>query len=305
METGATPSRSDLPDFDELWDYENPGATEAAFRALLPRAAGSGDRAYHAELLTQIARTEGLGRKFADAHRTLDAVQALLPDGHPRARVRYLLERGRVFNSAGDQATARPLFAAAWEQAAAAGETFHAIDAAHMLAIAAPPEERLTWNLRALALAESATDARSQGWVGSLYNNIGWTHHDTGRYAEALAAFQQAQTWQEARGGPREIRIARWAVARVLRSLDRVPEALAIQEDLARAAAASGDPAGYVQEELGECLLALGKPDAARAHFARAYILLSPDPWLAAQEPARLARLHALGNPPSSPQSAG
>ena len=56
------------PDFDKLWDFNDPAATEQTFRALLPRAAGSGDESYRAQLLTQIARAQGLQRKFDEAH---------------------------------------------------------------------------------------------------------------------------------------------------------------------------------------------------------------------------------------------
>src|SRR5919108_567957 len=85
-------------DFDALWDYGRPGETEARFRQLLPQIAPQADQ--HAELLTQIARAQGLQRRFADAHQTLDAVQGLLPGVPSRVTIRYLLERGRVFNSA-------------------------------------------------------------------------------------------------------------------------------------------------------------------------------------------------------------
>jgi hypothetical protein len=52
--------KTELPDFDALWDYDDPAASERAFRALLPIAEASGDRNYHVELLTQIAQAEGL-----------------------------------------------------------------------------------------------------------------------------------------------------------------------------------------------------------------------------------------------------
>lgn len=72
---------------------------------------------------------------------------------------------------------------------------------------------------------------------------------------------------------------------------DRGDEALAIQ----RALAADGSGDGYVYEELGGLLLAQGKADAARPHFAQAYEMLSKDVWLAANEQARLERLRSLG----------
>src|SRR5438874_1416563 len=88
-----------LPDFDTLWDYDHPDETERDFRELLPTAEACGNTTYLLELITQIARTEGLQRKFDGAHQTLDRVEAELAAELLRPRIRYLLERGRVFNS--------------------------------------------------------------------------------------------------------------------------------------------------------------------------------------------------------------
>jgi Flp pilus assembly protein TadD len=76
----------------------------------------------------------------------------------------------------------------------------------------------------------------------------------------------------------------------------RAGEGLAIQERLAATAAADGvDEDGYVSEEAGLCLLALGRADEARPHFRRAAELLGADAWLAEHEPERIARLRELG----------
>ncbi len=282
-------------DFDQLWNYDDPAGTELKFRELLPAVAVDAGR--HVELLTQIARTQGLQRQFEAAHATLDEAERLLKPDLPRARVRLLLERGRVFNSARQPEQAVPLFLAAWETAQAAGEDGYAVDAAHMLGIAAPPEQRLDWNQQALALAERSAAPGARRWLGALYNNLGWTLHDQGAYAQALALFERALAWRQTQAGQaREVRIARWCVARVLRSLGRLEEALAAQRAYAAELAEAGEAAdGYGQEEIGECLLALGQAEAARPHFAAAYARLSQDPWLAAHEPERLARLQALG----------
>lgn len=289
------PDASDLSSFDTLWKYDDPSGTEAEFRRLLPRARAAGDASYLAELLTQIARTEGLQLRFEDAHRTLDEAEALLPATGDRARVRALLERGRVFNSAGRKAEARPLFLQAWELACALGEEFHAVDAAHMMAIVEPPEQQLEWLERAMKAARASTDPKARGWLGSLYNNAGWTYHDLGRYDQALATFQHGLEWQRQAGKERETRIAAWTVARALRSLGRYAEALELQRINCTELEARGEPAGYAHEEIGECLLALDREEEAQPHFARAYTLLAGDPWLTRDQPERLERLAALG----------
>ncbi|HET7144481.1 MAG TPA: hypothetical protein VFI68_10715, partial [Anaerolineales bacterium] len=90
-------SQQNLLDFDSLWDYSNPDQTEIKFREILSRIPAN--EPAHLELLTQIARSQGLQRKFDEAHQTLDQFENALDQNPSRAKVRYLLERGRVFNS--------------------------------------------------------------------------------------------------------------------------------------------------------------------------------------------------------------
>src|ERR1041385_8978071 len=88
-----------MADFDKLWNYGDPAATEQKFRELLPQARAANDPENLAQLLTQIARTQSLQANFPAAHETLDEVERMIAE-HPLAlaRVRYFLERGRTFN---------------------------------------------------------------------------------------------------------------------------------------------------------------------------------------------------------------
>lgn len=278
--------------FDALWDYNQPAATEARFRELLPQLAA--EPAQQAELLTQIARAQGLQRQFDEAHATLDGVEARLTTVPARVHVRYLLERGRVYRSSGKVDAARPFFLAAWEAAQPAGEDNYAIDAAHMLAIIEPPAEQRRWHHLALELTERTTDPEAKKWAGSLNNNLGWSYFEEGDYTAALTCFTKALAAREAQGKAGPIHIARWSVAKTLRLLGRVDEALAIQEALA-AAQGLGEPDGYVYEELGECYLLHQETAKATSAFAQAYTLLAQDAWFVTNEGERLARLKILG----------
>lgn len=277
-----------------LWDYSDPAGSERRLRARLE--ADQEQPAARAELLTQVARAQGLQGRFDEGHSTLDAVAARLAELPARAASRYFLERGRLYRSAGRAAEAQPQFAEAWAVAGRGGEAAEAIDAAHMLALVAEPAEQLAWNLRALELAEQTADPRGRAWIGSLRNNLGWAYHAGGAFDQALAQFEQALAWRERQGRPRETRIARWCVGHTLRSLGRLDEALALQQALRAECAAAGEPDGFVEEELGELLLATAGPAAARPHFAAAHALLAQDAGLASSEPERLARLRRLGD---------
>lgn len=293
-----------LPEIDDQWDFTDPALSEARFRALLTTASALGATDYATEARTQIARAQGLQRRFAAAHATLDAALAQLPEQPSRARVRYLLERGRVYNSSRKLAEARPLFHGAWEQARALSEDALAVDAAHMLAIIAPDEEKMTWNRAALDLALASAQPRARHWQGSLYNNIGWAQFDAGHYPDALAMFAESLRFEEASGSIQHARSARWSIGRVKRALGAIEEALAMQHALLQETKQGAEPDGFVYEELGECLLALGRGGEARPFFVKAYALLAPDPWLTEQEPARMERLKHLAasadaNPPA------
>ncbi|MHC4223315.1 MAG: hypothetical protein ACYSUN_04940, partial [Planctomycetota bacterium] len=136
-----------LEDFDRLWNYSKPAETEKKFRELLPKAVEANDASYRLQLLTQIARTLGLQGKFKEAHAILDEVEKELTDELALARVRYLLERGRAHRSSKHPDKARPLFLQAWEIGTKAKEDFHAVDAAHMMAlVCTSKEEKLAWN---------------------------------------------------------------------------------------------------------------------------------------------------------------
>jgi tetratricopeptide (TPR) repeat protein len=280
-------------DFDSLWDYSDPHQTETRFREILLQVPE--DNLAYLELLTQIARAQGLQQRFDRAHQTLDQVERRLGKYASRARVRYLLERGRALNSSGHPDEAKPLFEQALDMARELAEDFYAVDALHMLAIVAPPASSLDLNLRAIQVAESSSQAKARNWLASLYHNTGWAYHERGAYESALEMFEKAEAARRSQGRVREIRIAQWCVARALRSLNRLDEALARQLALEEEFEAAGESDGYVFEEIGECLLALNRKEESRPYFARAHHVLSQDSWLAEKEPARLARLKELG----------
>ena len=294
---------SNLPNFDQLWDYNDPENTEKAFKDLFAESRNSGDREYQAQLLTQIARTYSLRRDFEEAHRILDDVEKMinvvataLDIQTPVARIRCLLERGRTYNSAGDVKAARLLFLESWELARQAGEDYHAVDSAHMLGICEPQDASLLWNNRAMEAAEASDDPRAKGWLGALYNNTGWTYHDAGEYEKALALFEKGLAWRKERDNQQASRIAKWTVARAKRSLGQTEEALAMQQSLLEEHEAAGTSDGYVFEEIAECLLTLDRVEEARPYFERAYVELSKDDWLTENEADRLDRLKRMGD---------
>ena len=284
------------PDFsaqlDKLWNYAQPAESETRFRAELAKYPAASREAL--EIETQIARTQSLTRKFEAADKTLDAVLPRLDAVPVRVKVRYFLERGRTRNSSGDRPAAMSLFHEALklsDRDTLPGADFYRVDTLHMLAIAAPADEQLDWNLKALAAAAaSSNDERARGWAASLNNNIGWTYLNRGDAATALAHWQKALPLREAQGNALNIRIAKWAIARGHRALGQLDEAEKIQLALAAETERLNEPDGYVFEELAEITYAKGDEDAAKSWAVKAQARLKDDPDMAS-ETVRLTRL--------------
>ena len=66
------------PDINALWDYDDPAASEARFRAALADTTNEATHDVALSLRTQIARSFSLRRRFDEAQRELDAVDAEL-----------------------------------------------------------------------------------------------------------------------------------------------------------------------------------------------------------------------------------
>jgi len=278
-------------DIDALWDYNQPAVSETRFREALKGE--TGDDAL--ELETQIARTFSLRREFAKAHAVLDPIEKRLTEKtRPALRVRYLLERGRTFRSAGEAAKARPLFLEAWTIADKEKLVLLAIDAAHMMGIVESGDEAQRWNERAMAFAMSSNVPRAIRWRGSLANNMGHTERERGNLDAAMKHFQASLTaFQLTRSGS-QIRTAQWQIANVMRLQKRFDEALAMQLAIEKDAAEANEPDGYVFEEIAEIYVTKNERDKAKPYFAKAAETLGKDAWFVENESDRLARMRQM-----------
>lgn len=285
---------SSLPDIDALWTYDDPAAAERNFQELLPRAREAQNNDYLAQLLTQLARSQVLQRQYDKGHATLDQAAQLLTDDTPTANVRFLLERGRAWNDTGRVEQAKPAFEQAYYLAVKAGLDTLAVDAAHMLGVMEPFDVAAQWNLRAIEIAENSQELRARDWIGTLYINLGWNYQRLGNYARSEQSFARAIPLLETAGKAARARLARLCMAKNQRLRGDAVGALSVQERLLSEIAAAHEPDGYVQEEIAECLLTLGRNDEAKAYFGRAYLSLSTYTWFPPNEAARLQRMKSM-----------
>ncbi len=272
-----------------LWDFEDLDLSERRLTEQLDREV---DDAGRAEVLTQLARVEGLRGEF-DRCGDLLAEAERAGAGRAVVDVRLALERGRMLRSSGDPAAAYPLFVTAFERGVAAGEYWLAADAAHMAALAAPDDEgSRAWTTRGIELGER--EPAASYWRGPLLNNLGWALHEQGANEEALAAFERAlAVREEDQSNEYAIEIARYAVAVALRALGRPAEAAGQAERAVAWSLRSGRDDAYFHEELAEDYAALGRRDDAAEQARRALALFGPAVTAAQRE--RLEELSGAG----------
>ena len=171
-----------------LWDFDDLEATE---RRLHTQLEEESDDAGGAEVLTQLARVEGLRGNFDTCERLLLEAERLAGSS-AHARIRIDLERGRKRRSSGDPAAALPLFEAAFARASEAGEHYLAGDAVHMCALAVSEDRAAMeqWTQCGLELGEREPAAAY--WAGPLLNNLGWAYFEAGEHEHALEVFELA-----------------------------------------------------------------------------------------------------------------
>ena len=206
-----------------LWDFDDLDGSERRLEQQLQRETSGPGRA---EVLTQLARVQGLRDQFADGDSLIDQAQAL-SDGSALVEARIQMERGRLRNSSGDAGAALAMFEAAFEIAEGAGEQFLAADATHMAAIASLDRQgKLDWTERSIRIATDSSDRDVAYWLGPLFNNLGWEYQDAGEHEAALEAFRKALAARERYPEmPALIQHAKEAVAEALRALGREEEA--------------------------------------------------------------------------------
>lgn len=286
-----------MADFDALWNYSDGEATTEKFLNVLENTTLSGNESYVAELYTQLARAQGLAGHTEEAYVYLDKAKALLNQADEVAEVRYLLELGRVelgktFHNNGDNKPAYELFEKAWELAKQIHADGHAVDAAHMLAIAADGHQgTLDWNLEAVKYAQNSDQVAAQKWLGSLYNNLGWTYFEDGDLDSALEMFQQALAEREKYQQAENIRVARWCIARTQRELGQVETALQTQLELLAEREKINSTDEYIFEELAHCFQLIGNREKSSEFAHKAYDIFSASDFFTKNEPERIQAL--------------
>ena len=296
-----------VDNFDDLFTG-NPVDIEKNLSLLLPEAEKRSDKSVYLQIFSQIALAQAMQQKFELAHRTLDKAEQLVEPQYQLAKIRLLLERGRVYHQSDNLVEALSFFMQSYELAKSKTEfDFHTVNAAHMIAIVENNvNDKIKWNLLAIRLAEKTQDERCHTWLGPINNNLAQNYLEAERYAAALKLFEKCKNYAEARGDQLVIRGAAWGIGRCMRGLCEYNNALEVQKDLLEQyekIIREGSLAieliyisrGLVHEELAEIYLEKKLFELSKKHARLAYNDLLKDPWMNKLYPERIQRMYELG----------
>ena len=300
-------NKSQLDHFDDLFTG-NPVDIERNLSALLPEAEKRADKSIYLQILSQIALAQAMQQKFDIAHQTLDEAERLLEPQYQLAKIRLLLERGRVYHQSDRLDQALSFFIQSYDLSRLSPEfDFHTVNASHMVAIVEKHAEgKIEWNKRAINLAEQTKDERCHAWLGPIYNNLAQNYIEAEEYLEALRSFESCKAHAEERGDQIVIRGALWGMGRALRGLNKLDQALDIQNDLLKEYEKISEQGllpmeliyvgrGLVYEELAEIHFAKESDEQSQKYARLAYEDLSKDAWMKKLYPKRLERMLELG----------
>lgn len=297
-----------LEKFDELF-IGDPVDIESNLTALMPLAKQQTDKSIYLQILSQIALAQAMQQRFEDAHETLDIAESHLEDKYELAKIRLILERGRVYHQSGNEVKALPLFIKSYELSRAIQEyDYHTVNAAHMVAILSTNfQEKIDWNFKSISIAKNSSDMRCQAWLGPLYNNLAQSYLDADNPESALSAFEMCKSIAQERNEGIIERGAIWGIGKSLRLLNKLDKALDIQLDLltqydqiVKEGSLPIDiirvSRGVVYEELAEIYSLKKLNNEAKKYAKLAYDDLSTNPWMNKLYPQRISRMYTMGS---------
>ena len=238
----------------------------AVYKLTAEAAEQEQDVSIEVEALAMVARCysiqharEELGKPY------LERAREKASKDFPLGWTRYLGVRGIFERERGESVKATETFKEMYEFANASALPLRAIDAAHHIAIAAPPAEQIEWGKRGIAAAQ---EANSKGWLAALWNNLGASHEELAQYGEAVAAYTKARELHYEVSGEQAKLAADWALGHAYRldgKLDQAQELLdatlvwAERRYAEQPGPETAEWVGYTLQDLGELAAARGE----------------------------------------------
>jgi tetratricopeptide (TPR) repeat protein len=275
-----------FPDFDGFWVGTDLQAIEETIRK-------GGDSV---EALVQLARVLDLQEKEQEAQTALTNARKLFLENRaksPQTEIRLLIEEGRHLCLAMTPNRAQGLFGQASNIANRTNDDFFSVEASVLLSLTVPPKEQTAWLKQAVSIAEKSHNDLAKLWLAHVHIFMGWNSFDMRQFDQALSYFELAKTNCTQSQVRVDLVALQWSIARCLRALHRLPEALGIQQENAQLRN-SGYASGFIFLEIAECLQLLKKHNEAKEFFEKAHAELSQNSWYADNRVDELLRMKHL-----------
>jgi tetratricopeptide (TPR) repeat protein len=226
------------------------------------------------EALAMVARCHLIRGEKEAGRSWLERARGVAREDEPLGWSRYLGVRGRFEWKDEKLDEAKKTFVAMYDYCVEKKLFDRAVDAAHMVAIVAPKEEQETWALKGIKAAEAGG---FDGWLGPLWNNLGWSYEEQGEYPKMLEALRKAREYHYKGAQELPKLIADWAVAKAYRLNNKLTEARELQTktlEWAKKLSAEKPEDAERAEWIGSCKWELGELDAAEGKKESALKLL-------------------------------
>lgn len=179
------------------------------------------------EALSQIARGFLIQGKAEEGKFWLEKAKEKFknqtPEKYPLGWSRYVGVLGRFQWKAEQKKLATKTFKEMYEFCLKHQLHSRAIDAAHMVAITGNSKEQIFWGKKGI---EAAEKGKLEGWLGPLWNNLGWTYDEKGDYQAALEALIKAREYHWRFGSEHAKLVADWSIGHINRKLKQYEKAL-------------------------------------------------------------------------------
>jgi tetratricopeptide (TPR) repeat protein len=236
------------------------------FEDIATKAESEGDNSLFVEAASMRARSYLITNRPDEGRPWLERAASKAVESDPAGWSRYLGVRGRFEWQDGDNEAATRTFREMFDYCEAHELWERAVDAAHMIALTGDESEKYDWSLKGIEMAEKGG---MEGWLGPLWNNLGWNYYDDKRYDEAYDALVKAREYHYKSEQELPKLIADYAVAHVMIDMGRVGEAESDMRRVLEWAARldkEGDKnatewIGFARWDLGEIALARGDHD--------------------------------------------
>jgi tetratricopeptide (TPR) repeat protein len=255
---------------DTLFNRNQYDKSREIYLKAADEAEASGDNSALSEAYAMIARTYLITEKKEEGRPWLEKASQFADPDIPLAWSRYIGVRGRFEWQDKELEKATATFKEMYDYCSKNGLHERAIDAAHMVAITGGRDDQVEWGLKGIREAEAGNIT---AWLGPLWNNLGWTYEDMGKYRESLDAYLKARDYHHKYGNEKNKLCADWAVGHAYRLLDQPDSAVRwVNPDLLAKFESIKDIEfqGWTLKEMGEIALLRSMPNSALSYLTQA-----------------------------------